>query len=300
MSNSNLDASVILRRAHYQNAAAEKNATPLRQPIVTAATCSIIAIAACTAEYYTGGLAFSSAFPVTNGSGAEVANELSSLRFPIIFSLLAGHVIFRKIGGRAAKMLDALTMGIGGGAIMLVLWGVGMFLFSTVYLTLGNADEVGAASQSAGQGLAIASALLVTVSFLVCHIMLGRLAEVSPAIAQALRERERIKKGKQQIANVERLGARVDVGRMTISEMERPDTLKRKAANEAGLIVGNCVAEVNDMLVCRKSLGDTELGPDDKSDVPAEISLEMLEQRFADLKRYSAQYFFTLLTQKDA
>jgi len=231
--------------------------------------------------------------------GTSLANDLISLRYPIIFCLLAGDVVLTVIPSRARAMLDGLIHSLGVGAILSLLFGVGAFMFSATLLTLGADGGQGFAGHLVGLALGVASAAMFTLSFLASHAMMGKLFEVLPVIAAGRAERAQIATGDALVSDLEAQRTRVEGLRATIVEMEQPDLLRRKAANEAGVIVGMNASEAYDLAASRRLRGDKDVEPGDHSEVP-DVPLEALEQRYADLAPYTSEYFFNLLQQKDA
>lgn len=289
-------ADAILPRANTQIVGLKAQATRMSVPILIAGVSTLGIAGACFSEYYSAGVGFHAAFPVKT-NGQSLADELVSLRLPIIFCLLAGDAILQVVPNRAKAALDGLMHGIGVWAILLLLFGVGAFMFSATFLTLGSAEDVGFASSFVGWALAIASASMFAISFLASHALLGKLFGVVPTIATGWRERAAIKAGERLIREVEADQTRAESIRSTVTEMEKPNALKRKAANEAGSITGKYIAEAHDMVASRKVRGDVELGPDDRSDTP-DVPLAALEERYAELKQYSADHFYSLLLKQ--
>jgi hypothetical protein len=287
-------ADAILRRAHPQNVALKAQATPIIVPILIAGVSAFGIAGACISEFYSAGVGFHAAFPVKS-DGTSLADELMTLRYPIIFCLLAGDVILHAISGRAKRLLDAVTNGLGLGAILLLLGGVGAFMFSATSLTLGNGEDQTFASGFVGLGLATASTAMFGLSFLACHAFLGKIFGAVPTIVAGLRERAHIRVGEQLIREVEARGAHVETGRAAVAEMEKPGALARKTANEAGTITGKYQAIAHDLVATRKAMGDAEVGPDDVVHVPNNVPLSSIEERQADLAPYTFDYFLNLI-----
>lgn len=288
----------ILRRAQSQLETLKGSATSIAVPSLVGAVCLVGIICACISEYYSAGVGFHAAFPVKS-DGESLAGELMSLRLPIIFCLLAGDAILYAIQGRAKRVLDAMTHGLGIWAILLLLLGVGAFMFSATFLTLGTGDDQGFASHFIALALGIASAAMFTLSFLACRAMMGKLFAAVPTIVDGLTERRKIRIGEKLIRAVDAKRVKADAIRNAVADMEKPDALARKAANEAGAIVGNYTAQAHDLVESRKIRGDAELGPADRSAVP-DVPLDALERRYADLKQYTADYFFNILKNKES
>jgi hypothetical protein len=288
----------ILRRAQSQIATLKGDAQPIALPSLVGIICLAGIICACISEYFSAGVGFHAAFPVKS-NGESLAGELMSLRLPIIFCLLAGDAILQAIPNRAKRVLDVLTHGLGIWAILLLLLGVGAFMFSATFLTLGNGDDQGFASHFIALALGIASAAMFTLSFLACHAMMGKLFTAVPTIILGLGQSFKIRTGEKLIRAVEAKQVKAEALRNTVADLEKPDALARMAANEAGAIVGTYTAQAHDLVESRKIRGDAELGPADRSTVP-DVPLASLEQRYGDLKQYTATYFFNVLKQKEA
>lgn len=288
----------ILRRAQSQTATLKGNTTPIAVPSLVGGICLIGIICACISEYYSAGVGFHAAFPVKS-NGESLAGELMSLRLPIIFCLLAGDAILQAVPNRAKRVLDTLTHALGIWAILLLLLGVGAFMFSATFLTLGNGDDQGFASHFIALALGIASAAMFTLSFLACHAMMGKLFAAVPNVVRGMAERLTIRAGVKLIRAVEAKRVQRDAIGNTVFDLEKPDALERKAAHEAGAIVGTYTAQAHDLVETRRIRGDAELGPDDRSAIP-DVPLEALERRYADLKQYTADYFFNTLKNKES
>ncbi len=294
MSNvSNQNADAILRRAHSQLRERKAQATPIAVPILIASASALVIIGACCSEYYSAGIAFKSAFPeMPNDNG--LGHELQTLRAPLIFCLLIGSAFLQVVPDRTKKLLDRMTHGIGLWTILLLLFGVGVFMASTIFLTLGSGEEQEAASKTAGFALAVASSVMFALSFVASHGFMGRLFGVIPTISTGIGERLRIKAGERLIRDVEARGADVDSRRAVVADIEKPDALIRKTANEAGTITGKYIAATHDLVESIKAIGDGEIGPNDTRDVP-NVPLAGVEARHADLAPYTYQYFYDLI-----
>lgn len=292
------DGDAALRRAAAEIAAKRERMTPIVVPLIIAALCLLGVGGACLSEYYSAGIAFHAAFP-TKSDGTGLASELISLRLPIIFCLLLGGVIVRAFSGRAGAAVDGILKTIGFWAILVLLFGIGAFMFASMFLTLGTADDQGFAGHVAGFALAVAGSAMFTLSFCASHLLTGRLIAVVPIIAKGLRERADIRADEALQRETEASAARISVHEATIAEMEKPDALVRKAANEAGAIVGKYIAEAHDLVASRQAVDDDDVDDRDTWDAPR-APLQALQARYDDLKPYTATYFFNLLKQKAA
>jgi hypothetical protein len=284
-------AHASLRRGRTQLAERKAHLTPFALFIVTAMFCILGISGACYAEYYASGIAFTAAFPA---DGAALTDDLQALRLPLIACLLIGGAMIHAIPGRAKKWLDWLTHSIAFWAILFLLFGVGLFVGSTVFLTLGSGEEQTLAGSYAGIGLALASLSMFSLSFAVCHVAWGKLFGVVPAIVKGLTERRRLDADGLIIREAEVLAARIEAGRNAIAEMDKRDALARKAATEAGVIAGEYQAIAHDLVASREAMGDVEVGPDDEVHVP-QVPLKSLQVREAEIARYSFEYFLTLI-----
>lgn len=293
------DGDSILRRALATLEIWRAQATPLLLPYLGVVFPVLFILGACIAEFASSTIGFRAAFPMKS-DGTSLASEMMSLRYPIIFTLLAGDVLINAAPNRMKALLDSIIHSIGIGAILVVLFGVGAFMFSATFLTLGDDSGNGFASHLVGFAIALASAVMFTLSFLTTHAMMNQLLAKLPIIAQGRRERARIKAGDGLVRELHARQTRIDTLAGTIAEMEQPDGCKRKAASEAGVITGLAAAEFYDLVASRKAMGDAEVGPDDHVEMPKDVPLAALEQRLADLQRYTSEYFFALLKQKEA
>lgn len=288
----------ILRRGQSQNATLKGAATPIAVPGLVGILCLIGIICACFSEYYAAGLAFHSAFPVKSDN-TSLAGELSSLRLPIIACLLVTTAILHAIPNRAKAVLDWVFHILGAWGILILLAAVGAFMLSASLLTLGGGTDLGLSEQFIGLALGIASSVMFGLSYLSAHAMMGKLFVAVPIIIEGLAQRLKIRTGEKLIRTVEAERVKAEAIRSTFNEMEKHDALARKAANEAGAIVGTYTAQAYDLVESRKIRGDTELGPADRSTVP-DVPLAALERRYAALQQYTATYFFNILKNKES
>ncbi|WP_067734187.1 hypothetical protein [Novosphingobium naphthalenivorans] len=291
---SNHDA--MLQRASSQLAELASTRTRLLMPSLTAIGCAIGIVAACCAEFYSSGVGFHAAFPMKS-DGTSLAAELASLRYPIILALLFGDIMLFAFPNKLKAMLDGLLSMFGVGVILTLMAGIGAFMFAATFLTLGSGDGQGAIGSVLGVALGAASAAMFSLSFLASHAMLGKLFAVMPVIATGWGERQHIAAGKALLRDVHDRQQRIVRYRSIVTDAEVPDALARKAANEAGVIVGMVMADAHDLVDSGAARGDAELGPDDRSDVP-DVPQAALEKRLADLETYTADYFFNLLTKE--
>ena len=287
----------IVRRAYAQVEARRAERMPLLLAYISALFFLLLIAGACCSEFFSAGIGFNAAFP-TKSDGTSLAGDLMSLRYPIIFCLLAGDVMLNAIPNHLKAILDRFVHGVGIGAILLLLFGVGAFMFSATFLTLGTEGQ-GLAGHLVGAALGIASASMFTLSFLGSHAMIGKLMGVLPLIVAGRAQRARITAGDALMRELEQREVRVKALRESVAEMEQPDALRRKAANEAGVIVGLVASEAHDLVASRRVRGERPLEPQDHSEIP-DVPLDALEQRSADLQHYTSEYFFNLLKQKEA
>jgi hypothetical protein len=288
----------VLRRAQASLEASRAQRTPLLLPYLSASFFILLIVGACCSEFYSAGVGFHAAFP-TKSDGTSLADDLMSLRYPIIFCLLAGDVVLNAITGPMKAALDRWIHRIAIVAILLLLLGVGAFMFSATLLTLGGEAGQGFAGRFVGLALGIASAGMFTLSFVASHTMIGQLLVVLPKIAAGSTERSRIAAGDAVVSEIEARRTRIESLQATIAELEKPDALRRKAANEAGVITGMVTAELHDLCASRAAMGDAEVEPQDDCQVP-DLPLAVLQQRYGDLKLYTSEYFFDVIKQKEA
>lgn len=288
----------VLRRALRALEEQRAKRVPLLLPSVSAVFFILLIIGACFSELVSATIGFNAALP-QRSDGTGLAGDMMSLRYSIVFCLLAGDILLNSVPNRVKALLDGVVHSIGAGAVLIVLFGVGAFMACATFLTLGSDGEQGFASHFLGVALGIASAVMFCVSFLANHAMIGKLVKTLPVIADGLRDRAQIASGDKVVGELEVGQVRIDGLRQTIAEMEKLDALRWTAANEAGVIVGMVASEVHDMVASRKVRGDRALEPQDISEVP-DVPLDALEQRYNDLKQYTASYFFNLLKRKEA
>jgi hypothetical protein len=288
----------ILRRIFDQLERCRKQRTPLLLPMIVAICCALGIAGACAAEFFSAGIGFHAAFPMKS-DGTSLTPELMSLRWPICFCLLAGDVLLQAVPSYLGVIFNRLLGVIGITACVLLLFGVGTFMFSSTFLTFGSGDGQEFVGHLTGVALGIAAAAMFTLSFLASHTMMAKLFTVFPVIAKGYAERKAIGEGARLVKTLEAHHRHREAIGKTIAEMEQPDALRRKAANEAGVITGMLAAELHDMSESREMRGDAEIRPQDRVDVP-DVPLDALERRYADLQRYTADYFFNLLKQKEA
>lgn len=293
----NVSDADIMHRVFAQIEQRRAQKTPLLVPTLIAVFCGIGITGACSAEFFSAGIGFHAAFPMKS-DGTSLAPELMSLRYPIVFCLLAADVLLQAVPSRLGSILSRLLGVIGMVACILLLCGVGAFMFSSTLLTLGGGDGQEFVDHLIGPALGGAAAAMFTLSFLASHTMMGKLFAVIPVIAKGRAERQAIAEADSLVKSLETYRLRKETIGKTIAEMEQPHALYRRAANEAGVITGMVAAELHDMCASRAMRGDAEIRPQDRVDVP-DVPLDALERRYADLQKYTAEYFFDLLKQKE-
>lgn len=287
-----------LRHARSEIEKRRGQSTALSLPSLMILFCILGILGACCSEIYSAGVGFQAAFP-TKSDGTGLAEEMMTLRYPIVFCLLIGGIWLRCVPNQIAAALDRVLNGVGLLVILILLFGIGTFMFSATSLSLGSDDGLGTAGHLVGVTLGAASAAMFALSFLGSHALIGKLVEALPIVANGWAERRKIAAGEALIQSVEGRGKQLQADRSTLADMQKPNVIARKTAVEVGSIVGMVQADFHDLCASRKIRGDTELDVDDLTDVP-DVPLAALEQRCKELEPYNFTYFFNLLKQKEA
>ena len=270
------------------------NLPPFLVPMLVAVACILGVSGALCSEFFSAGVGFNAAFP-EKSDGTSLATDLMSLRYPIILCLFFGDVLLQAIPGWFGAILNRLLHGLGFWAILFLLAGIGAFMFSATFLTLGGEEAQGLVGHVMGLALAVASASMFTLSFLTSHALLSKLFTTVPVVAARRAERSRLRADERRIEALDGTSQRADHYASIVAELEAPGALVRKTANEAGVITGMVYAELHDLCASRRAMEDAGMREGDTSDVSADIPLAVLEQRREDLRPFTADYFVTLL-----
>ena len=301
-SNLVLDDDAIRRRG---SAAAEEFRAKLASMTMSyliAVGCVIGILAAACMEVFSATVGFRAAFP-TLSNGTSLADAIMPIAYAIGFYMLLGSVLLSGIIARFGTGIAWLLDGLGLIAIVVMLLAVGLFMFSATFQTVGDGDGQGVFGMLAGfsgPALGIMCASLFTVSFLAAHKLAAMLLKRLEVIAAGRAERATLADLDKAIAAVGDDKRRVETARHGVGELVKPDTLRWKAASEAGRIVGLVAAQAHALWGSQKMMVGVELGPDEVSDIPElpPAGLAQLEQLVADLKQYTTRHFFNLLKKE--
>ncbi len=296
------DDDAILRRGHAAAEDTRAKLASMTMSYLIAVGCGLgILIAACM-EVFSATVGFRAAFP-TLSDGTSLADAIMPMAYAIGFYMLLGSVLLSGIIARFGRGIGWLLDGLGLIAIVVMLLAIGLFMFSATFQTVGDGDGQDVFTMLAGfsgPALGLMCASLFTVSFLAAHKLAALLLKRLEVITGGRAERAKLAALDKAIATVGDDQRRVESGRHSVAELAKPDALRWKAASEAGRIVGPVIAQAHELCASRNMMGDTELGPDDVSDIPelSPAALIQLEKLLADLKQYTTQHFFNLLKKE--
>ena len=291
----------VRRRAQEAAEAARAKRKPLWLDCTKAGACVLLMASAAYTEVMSATIAIDAAYPRMS-DGTSQADAIMGLRYSLAFYALLGHVLISAVTGRLAVGVNWLLGGLGLIALVIMLFGMGLFSFSGTALTLNSDGEAsglfGLLSGMAGPALGMVCASLFIISFLAAHVLAGKLFSKLGLISSALTERARLARLDAEISNANSTAAKIEAERREIAEMAAPGALVRKAATEAARIVGNVTAHAHEAVMTRKSHEGVDLSDDDEAPL-RDVPLSLLEQMLADLKQYTPAYFTKLLKKED-
>jgi cell division protein FtsL len=292
---------VVRHRAQETREAAWANLQSVALDWIKVAACAILIVCAGYAEVISATIAINAAYPPMS-DGSSPADAIMGLRYTLAFYALLGHVLISSITGRLAIGINWLLGGVGIIALFAMLFGMGLFSFAGTALTVGGDSEssglFGLLSGMAGPALGLVCASLFVISFLVAHVLSGKLLAKLAVVSSAYAARAKVAELDREISEVDAVAAQIEAERRVIDEMEKAGALERKVVAKAACIVGKVTADAQEAVTTRKSLEGANLRDDE--DAPLrDVPLSLLEQKLADLKQYTPSYFKTLLTKED-
>lgn len=292
-----------MRRPQEAAEAARGKLKPIWLDFLKAAVCIILIIGAAYTEVISATIAINAAYPPMS-DGTSQADAIMGLRFTLAFYALLGHVLISSVTGRLGAGINWLLGVVGIIALVIMLFGMGLFSFSGTALTLGGDSETsgqfGLLSGMAGPALGAVCASLFIISFLAAHVLAGKLLVKLGVLSSAYAERAKVARLDREINAANALAAQIESARRAIDEMAAPGALVRRVAAEMGRIVGNVASQAHEAVMTRKAFEGVDLT--DSDEVPPhlrDIPLSLLEQMLADLRQYTPAYFTKLLTKED-
>jgi hypothetical protein len=290
-----------MRRAQEAAEAARAKLKSIWLDFLKSAVCIIIIIGAAYTEVISATIAINAAYPVMS-DGTSQADAIMGLRYSLAFYALLGHVLISSVTGRMAAGVNWLLGLVGLIALIIMLFGMGLFSFSGTALTLNSDGEAsglfGLISGMAGPALGMVCASLFIISFLAAHVLAGKLLGALAVLSAAFSDRSKVARLDCGISEANALAAQIESARRVVDEMAAPGALVRKVAAEAARIVGNVTSQAHEAVMTKRAFEGVDLN--DSDEVPAhlrDIPLSLLEQMLADLKQYTPAYFINLLTK---
>ena len=291
----------VMRHAQEAAETARAKCKPIALDCTKAAVCALLMAGAAYTEVISATIAINAAYPVMS-DGTSQADAIMGLRYSLAFYALLGHVLISSVTGRMAAGVNWLLGLVGLIALIIMLFGMGLFSFSGTALTLNSDGEAsglfGLISGMAGPALGMVCASLFIISFLAAHVLAGKLLVKLAIIASALAERSKVANLDREIKTANTYAAQIESAKQTIEAMAAPGALVRKVAAEAARIVGNVTSQAHEAVMTKRAFEGVDLN--DSDEVPAhlrDIPLSLLEQMLADLKQYTPAYFTKLLTK---
>ncbi len=293
----------VMRRAQEAAESARAKLKSIWLDFLKAAVCIILIIGAAYTEVISATIAINAAYPPMS-DGTSQADTIMGLRYSLAFYALLGHVLISSVTGRLGAGINWLLGVVGIIALVIMLFGMGLFSFAGTALTVGgDAQATGLfalLSGMAGPAIGAVCASLFIISFLAAHVLAGKLLVKLAVISSAFADRSRVASLDREIKTASALAAQIESARHNIDEMAAPGALVRKVAAEAARIVGNVTSQAHEAVMTRRAFEGVDLT--DSDEVPAhlrDIPLSLLEQMLADLKQYTPAYFTKLLTKED-
>lgn len=295
------DSGAIRRRAQTVAEQLRSAINPIGLDAMKAGICIVLILAAAYGEIISATISISAAYPRLS-DGTSTADAIMGVRYTLAFYALLGHVVIGSLGTRTSAGVKRLLGLLGVAAILMMLFGMGLFSFAAVFQTVdadsGQPGLLGRFGNMTGTALGMVCASTFTISFIAaCHLA-SKLVVKLGVIFPSLVERAKLANLDREIATANALTAQVETLERSIAEAEKPGVLARRASARVGSIVGNVTAEVQEAVTTRRLHEGVELGDDD--DAPLrDVPLPILTERLTTLKAYSPAYFRNLLLKKE-
>lgn len=288
----------IMARSQAGLESQRTNAEPLGLHYFKASASLIGIAAASVAELLAVTLAMSAQFPVLS-DGQDLGASMRQIGYAIPLYMVFGHIVLRPIAESIGSRLRGVLGGIGIAPVLGMFAGMAVFMFAATGQSAGGEDTQGLFSNLSGPALGLACGSLFGVSFLASNTLTGKFLTSLKAVFAGRAARGNIADIAREVASADECRAEMTALRREISEREKPDTLRLKAAAEAAGIVGMVAAEAHDLHISRLARGDAALGPDDTSEFP-DMPTEVFDRHQQYLKQLNTRYFLDQLQQKEA
>lgn len=249
---------------------------------------------ACASELFCLTTALKAKFPVLS-DGTDLGHEMMSLRWGILAALLLAHAILHDRPAGEARSLGRWVHPLRLVPMVVIIGGIGAFMFATTSQAAGGDDGQGGL---AGYALGAACAGLFCVSFLASNALVGHLLTALRSILAGLAQRAKVAAIARELEATDRCRVEVAALRREITAKEQPDVLELKAASEAASICGGMASDAHDIHTSRKALSD-DLRSSDTVKLP-DTPLPVLDELQAYLKTLDVEFFLNLLKKKEA
>ncbi len=297
-----LDSDAIRRRVQTVAEQGRATKTHIGLDATKAGACALLMIGAAYGEIVSATIAINAAYPRLS-DGTSTADAIMGVRYTLAFYALLGHVVIASLGVRSSAFVKKLLGLLGVAAILLMLFGMGLFSFAAVFQTIGGDDSGqpglwGRFGNMSGPALGMVCASTFTISFIAACSLASKLVAKLGVVFAGLVERARLADLDREIAATNALAAQKETLKRTIAEAEKPGALADHASAQVGRIVGNVTAEMHEAVITRRLHEGVELR--DEDDAPLrDVPLPILTERLAKLEPYTPTYFRNLLLKKE-
>ncbi|WP_408591825.1 hypothetical protein [Novosphingobium sp.] len=292
MSSTTLDYRAIIARAQTGYQAEENAIQPLSFAYFKALVSASGMAIACASEAFAITISLHAQYPALS-SGVDLGSDMLSMRWSIVAGLLLGHAVLHDSAEPSGQPARWLIRKLRVVPILAVMGGIAVFQFSTAQTT-GDDGQGGLGASALG----LAMAGLFGCAFLASNRLAGILLPAIRTILSGRAQRGKLAQIARELDAASACNARIKALQGDIAHREAPNALRRKAAEEAAMVVGRVAAEAHDHHASREALGDS-IRPEDVVDLP-DTPLPALDKRQAYLKSLNVSHFLNLLTPKEA
>lgn len=292
MTGTGLDYHAVFARAQAGYQAAESAIVPLGHAYFKASVSALGMVIACASEAYALTVSLHAQYPALS-SGEDLGSDMLSIRWSLVAGLMLSHVVLHGGSDASKRPVRRLLRAFGFVPIVAVMAGMALFQFTTAQAA---GDDGQGGLGALGLGLALAG--LFSCSFIASNKLAGILLRVTHAIFDGFGKRRKLAQIAKELDAASQCRVRMKALQSDIAHREAPHALRRKAAEEAAMIVGHVAAEAHDHHASREALGD-DIRPEDIVDLP-DTPLAALEKRQAYLKTLNVAHFLNILKEKEA
>lgn len=225
-------------------------------------------------------------------TGENLGESLMPLRVGIGGVLLLSHVLLHRAPDEGASPWRRRLNRIRYLPIAAILGGMSVFMFTVALQATGGDEGSGGLS---GIGLALVTASLFCISFLACTRLMGLLIPAVRQISEAGAQKAALAAIERDVAEAEHLYALSASLSAQITEAEKPDALKLKAAREAASRVGLVAADAHAVHAYSVAMDGVEISPDDVVEGISDAPPKALADRAAYLKSLTVSTFLNYL-----